>query len=101
MITNAVEAEFDCIEHYEFVEIDDTRRFDRALGEKMIENDIWLSPTIQTGYRNKERLSQLQERRPLTPKEAEDLRYYSWKQEGQLYVTGKLWPEVFEISIDG
>ena len=90
-IANAVEAEFDCIEHYEFVEIDDTRRLDRALGEKMIENGIWLSPTIQTGYRNKERLSQLQERRPLTPKEAEDLRYYSWKQEGQLYVTGKLY----------
>ena len=89
-IANAVEAEFDCIEHYEFIELDDTRRFDRALAEKMIENDIWLSPTIQTGYRNMEALQQLQEIRELTPAEEENLRYFSWKQEGQLYVTGKL-----------
>lgn len=90
-IANAIEAEFDCIEHYEFVELDDTRRFDRALADKMIENDIWLSPTIQTGYRRKEWLEKLQERRQLTAAEAEDLRYYSWKQDGQLYATGKLY----------
>lgn len=90
-IANAVEAEFDCIEHYEFVELNDTRRFDKVLGEKMIENEIWLSPTIQTGYRRQEKMLQLQEQRPLTPKEAENLRYYAWKQEGQLYVTGKLY----------
>ncbi len=90
-IANAVEAEFDCIEHYEFVELDDTRRFDKALGEKMIENGIWFSPTIQTGYRRQERLLALKERRALSPAEEENLRYYSWKQEGQLYVTGKLY----------
>ena len=90
-IANAVEAEFDCIEHYEFIELNDTRKFDKRLGEKMIENDIWLSPTIQTGYRNMERLQRLQEQRDLTPAEAENLRYFEWKQEGQLYVTGKLY----------
>ncbi|MEM7124746.1 MAG: amidohydrolase family protein [Chloroflexota bacterium] len=90
-IANAVEAEFDCIEHYEFVELDDTRRFNREIAERMIENEIWLSPTIQTGYRRKEKMLNLQEQRELTEKEAENLRFFSWKQEGQLYATGKLY----------
>jgi imidazolonepropionase-like amidohydrolase len=89
-IANAVDAGFDCIEHYEFVELDYTRRFDPRLGERMIEKGIWLSPTIQTGYRNQERLRLLKQERPLTPTEEENLTYYAWKQEGQLYVTGKL-----------
>lgn len=90
-IANALDAGIDCIEHYEFVEMDYTRRFDPRLGERMIENGTWLSPTIQTGYRNLERLRQLQAQRPLTPAEAENLAYFAWKQEGQLYVTGKLY----------
>jgi len=89
-IANAVEAGFDCIEHYEFVELDYTRKFDPAIGARMIERGVWLSPTIQTGYRQMERLRELKEQRPLTPDEEESLKYFTWKQEGQRYVTGRL-----------
>lgn len=90
-IANALDSDFDCIEHYEFVEMDDTRRFDRRIGERMVENGTWLSPTIQTGYRKLEVLRKLREERPLSASEQENLSYLDWKQEGQLYMTGKLY----------
>ena len=90
-VKNAVDAGFDSIEHFEFVEMDFTRRFDPVIGERIIENQMWLSPTIQTGYRKMESLLNLQQERPLTRAEQENLTYAQWKQEGQLYVTGKLW----------
>jgi imidazolonepropionase-like amidohydrolase len=90
-VINALDAGFDCIEHYEFIELDDTRRFDPRIGERLIKSNTWLSPTIQTGYRRMEQLRTLRARRPLTPAEQEALTYYEWKQEGQRYVTGKLY----------
>ena len=90
-VRNAVDAGFDSIEHFEFVEMDFTRRLDPAIGERIIENGMWLSPTIQTGYRKMEALLRLREKRPLTTAEQENLTYAQWKQEGQLYITGKLW----------
>lgn len=90
-IANAVEAGIDCIEHYEFVEMNYDRKLDPALADQMIANDIWLSPTIQTGFRNKESMLALREERALTPAEQEALVYAQWKQEGQLYVTGALY----------
>ncbi len=90
-IANAVAAGIDCIEHYEFVEMNYARKLDPTIAEQMIAHDIWLSPTIQTGYRRMEQMLQLQAQRPLTPHEAEDLAYLQWKQEGQLYVTGALY----------
>lgn len=90
-IANSVEAGVDSIEHYEFIEMDFTRRLDLRLAERIIEQNIWLSPTIQTGYRNLEELEKLEQTRPLTLAEQENKTYYAWKQEGQLYVTGKLY----------
>lgn len=90
-IANAVEAGVDSLEHYEFIEADYTRRLDPSVAERIIENKVWLSPTIQTGYRNLESLRKLKDERSLTPAEEENLTYYAWKQEGQLYVTGKLY----------
>ena len=90
-IANALAAGIDCIEHYEFVERNDTRKLDPAMAHDMIEGDVWLSPTIQTGYRRLERMLALQAERPLTPGEKEDLVYLQWKQEGQLYITGALY----------
>ncbi len=89
-IASAVEAGIDCIEHYEFVEMNYARKLDPAIAEQMISNDIWLSPTIQTGFRKMERMLALQDERPLSPAEQEALVYLQWKQEGQLYVTGAL-----------
>lgn len=90
-IANAVEAGIDCIEHYEFVEMNYDRKLDPAIAEQMITNDIWLSPTIQTGFRKLESMLALQEERPLNAAEQEALVYFQWKQEGQLYVTGALY----------
>ncbi len=90
-ISNAVEAGIDCIEHYEFVEMNFDRKLDPAVADQMIANSVWLSPTIQTGYRGMEQMLQIQEQRPLNPRESEDLVYLQWKQEGQLYVTGALY----------
>lgn len=90
-IVNALEAGFDCIEHYEFIDLDDTRRYYPDLLQRMVDSGVWLSPTIQTGYRKMEQLRNLREQRPLTSAEAEALRYFEWKQEGQLYATGALY----------
>ena len=90
-IANAVEAGIDCIEHYEFVEMNYDRKLDPAIADQMIANDIWLSPTIQTGFRKMESMLELREERTLTPAEQEVLVYSQWKQEGQLYVTGALY----------
>lgn len=89
-ISNAVAAGIDCIEHYEFVEMNYDRKLDPAIAEQMIANNVWLSPTIQTGYRKLESMRRLQEERTLTEEEHQDLVYFQWKQEGQLYVTGAL-----------
>lgn len=90
-ISNALDAGFDCIEHYEFLELDDTRRFDPRIAERMISSNAWLSPTIQTGYRRMEQLRRLKTERALTPEEQEALTYFEWKQEGQRYVNGELY----------
>ncbi len=90
-IVNALDAGFDCIEHYEFIEPDDTRRFDPRVADRMLASGTWLSPTIQTGYRRMEQLRARKEQRPLTAEEQEALTYYEWKQEGQRYVTGRLY----------
>ncbi len=90
-VVNALDAGFDCIEHYEFVELNDTRQYHREIFNRIVESDVWLSPTIQTGYRKMEELRKLREVRPLSAGEAETLRYFEWKQEGQLYATGKMY----------
>jgi imidazolonepropionase-like amidohydrolase len=89
-ISNAIEAGIDCIEHYEFVEMNYDRKLDPAIADQMIAQNVWLSPTIQTGYRGLERMLQLREERPLTAAENQNFVYSQWKQEGQLYVTGAL-----------
>ena len=90
-IENALDAGVDCIEHYEFVEFDYKRRLDPRIGERMIEQKVYLSPTIQTGYRKLEQMRMLAEERPLTQAEIDQLSFYEWKQEGQIYITGKLY----------
>ena len=79
------------LEHFEFVEMDYSHRLDPRLAERIIERGLWLSPTIQTGYRNLEKLRATERERPLTTAEQVDLSRYASKQESQLYVTGKLY----------
>jgi imidazolonepropionase-like amidohydrolase len=56
-LANAVEAGIDQVEHINFIQPDGSRRFDQDVAERIVERNIYVSPTIQTGYRELERLS--------------------------------------------
>ncbi|HEY3061620.1 MAG TPA: amidohydrolase family protein [Chloroflexota bacterium] len=56
-VGNAVEGGIDQIEHINFIHPDGSRRFDARVAERIVERGIYVSPTIQTGYRQIERLS--------------------------------------------
>jgi imidazolonepropionase-like amidohydrolase len=74
-LDHAVEAGIDQVEHINFIDPDGARRFDRRIAERIVEQGIYVSPTIQTGYRQLERL---QARTDLTAREqaqVDDTRY--------------------------
>jgi imidazolonepropionase-like amidohydrolase len=56
-LANAVEAGIDQVEHINFIQPDGSRRFDQDVAERIVERNIYVSPTIQTGYRQLERLA--------------------------------------------
>ena len=56
-LANAVHAGIDQVEHINFIQPDGSRRFDQGVAETIVERHIYVSPTIQTGYRELERLS--------------------------------------------
>jgi imidazolonepropionase-like amidohydrolase len=56
-VAKAVEGGIDQIEHINFIHPDGSRRFDAAVAERIVERGIYVSPTIQTGYRQIERLA--------------------------------------------
>lgn len=55
-VANAVAAGIDQVEHINFIQPDGSRRFDLAVAERIVEKGVVVSPTIQTGYRQIERL---------------------------------------------
>jgi imidazolonepropionase-like amidohydrolase len=55
-VSRAVDAGLDQIEHFNFIHPDGSRVFDDRVAEQILERGIVLSPTIQTGYRQIERL---------------------------------------------
>jgi imidazolonepropionase-like amidohydrolase len=55
-VANAVEGGIDQVEHINFIRPDGTRQFDLGVAEQIVEKGIYVSPTIQTGYRQIERL---------------------------------------------
>jgi imidazolonepropionase-like amidohydrolase len=55
-VANAVAAGIDQVEHINFIQTDGSRRFDLSVAEQIVEKGIYVSPTIQTGYRQIERL---------------------------------------------
>jgi imidazolonepropionase-like amidohydrolase len=81
-ISRAVDAGIDQIEHFNFLQPDGTRVFDDRTAEKILTRGVYLSPTIQTSYRQLERL---QEREgSLTPPECALLDEYRYKIETKL-----------------
>ena len=81
-IDRAVDAGIDQIEHFNFLQPDGSRVFDDRIAEKIVARGTFMSPTIQTSYRQLERL---QEREgTLTPPERELLDGYRYKIETKL-----------------
>ena len=55
-VERAVEAGLDQIEHFNFLHPDGSRIWDQVVADKIVQNGMVLSPTIQTGYRQIEKL---------------------------------------------
>jgi imidazolonepropionase-like amidohydrolase len=70
-VGRAVDAGLDQIEHFNFIHPDGSRVFDERAAERILERGIVLSPTIQTGYRQIERLQAKGD--ALTPEERQQL----------------------------
>ena len=81
-IGRAVDAGLDQIEHFNFIHPDGSRVFDDAVAEQILERGIVLSPTIQTGYRQIERLQE--QGAALTPHERQQLDGNRYKIETKL-----------------
>lgn len=81
-VGRAVDAGLDQIEHFNFMHPDGSRVFDDAVAEKILERGIVLSPTIQTGYRQIERLQNKGE--ALTERERNQLDGNLYKLETKL-----------------
>lgn len=55
-VASAVAGGIDQVENINFIRPDGTRAFDLSVAEQIVEKGIYVSPTIQTGYRQIERL---------------------------------------------
>ncbi|MGH2613733.1 MAG: amidohydrolase family protein [Thermomicrobiales bacterium] len=81
-VSRAVDAGLDQIEHFNFIHPDGSRVFDERVAAQILERGIFLSPTIQTGYRQIERLQAKGD--VLTPRERAQLDGNLYKQETKL-----------------
>jgi imidazolonepropionase-like amidohydrolase len=81
-IARAVEAGLDQVEHLNFLHPDGARVFDERLAERIVADDVVVSPTIQTSYRELERLEALGE--ALSPAERQLRDTYRYKIDTKL-----------------
>lgn len=64
-ITNALDAHVDMIEHAAFIEPDGSFKFDSRIVERIAKQGVYISPTVQTGYRQREELLIKESQAPL------------------------------------
>jgi imidazolonepropionase-like amidohydrolase len=74
-LSNAVDAGIDQVEHINFIQPDGSRRFNQDVAERIVQHNIHVSPTIQTGYREFERLSARSNRTSREQAQIDDLKY--------------------------
>jgi imidazolonepropionase-like amidohydrolase len=70
-----VEAGIDQVEHINFIQPDGSRQFDQRVAERIVEQNVCVSPTIQTGYRELERLSSKADLSRREQAQVDDLKY--------------------------
>jgi len=92
-LTNALDAGVDMIEHAGFIEPDGSYKFYPDIGERIAEQGVYVSPTVQTGYRQREVLLAKQSEGPLTDSEQHKLEGLKAKCESQLEFLGRMWKE--------
>ena len=97
-LTNALDAGLDMIEHAGFRELDGSYRFDNDIAERISEQGVYVCPTVQTGFRQREALLARELERPLTAAEQGRLDGLKAKCESQLEFLGRMWND-FDISI--
>ena len=98
-IVNALDAGVDSIEHATFIEPDGSYRFDPRIAERIARQGVLVSPTVQTGYRKREKLLARREQgHALTPEEERRLEDLQVKCERQVEFLGRLWSE-WEVPI--
>ena len=81
-ISRAADAGVDQIEHINFLRPGGSRVFDGAVADKILKKGIYISPTIQTGYREIERLQSKED--SLTPQKRRRLDVLLYKVETKL-----------------
>jgi len=97
-LINALDAGVDMIEHAGFIEPDGSYKLEPTIAERIAKQGVYVSPTVQTGYRQREVLLARESEGPLTPAEQKRLEGLKAKCESQLDFLGRMWKE-FGIQI--
>ncbi|MDE0233114.1 MAG: amidohydrolase family protein [bacterium] len=93
-IANALDAGVDSIEHATFIEPDGSYVFNPRIAERIASQGVRVSPTVQTGYRRREKLLAMREEgHALTPEDRIRLEDLQIKCERQVEFLGRLWSE--------
>ena len=89
------------IEHAGFIEPDGSFKFDQHIAERIAEQGVYVSPTVQTGYRQREALLAKELERPLTAEDQGRLDGLKAKCESQMEFLGRMWTECGISIISG
>ncbi len=92
-MVNALDAGMDMMEHAGFIEPDGSYLFVPSIAERIAEQGMYVSPTVQTGFRRREALLAKSGREGLSSEEEERLDSSKAKCESQLEFLAKLWSE--------
>jgi len=74
-VVNAVEAGVDSLEHINFIQPDGSRRMDEPVAQRIVDQRVFVSPTIQTGYRRLQKLKAQTSPSGAETAQAHDLEY--------------------------
>lgn len=88
-VARAAEAGVDEIEHFNFMYPDGSRAWSQAAADKIKEKGLFVSPTIQTGWRGIEALQQKEQAGTLTPQERKRLEAGLYKTNTKLEFIGR------------
>ena len=83
----------DMMEHVGFIESDGSYVFRPEVAERIAQQEMYVSPTVQTGYRGREALLEQSRNSQLSPMEKLHLEALQAKCESQLEFLGRLWSE--------